>query len=146
MAKFCRNSHHWDLKNCSLVKELDQAAQVLNLGTYLWFHFSFSLPIVYITDERVQIDWQWLLCGVHSIMMVNSAQPDAGRGCTPSPFHSTCKVVVYAPAERADTLLLFLINPFLLCTFSRALMFNDGLTWRIGNRLLTHDYNVKHGL
>jgi hypothetical protein len=23
-----RNSHHWDLKNCSLVKELDQAAQV----------------------------------------------------------------------------------------------------------------------
>ena len=25
---YCRNSHHWELKNCSLVKELDQAAQV----------------------------------------------------------------------------------------------------------------------
>ncbi len=27
----------------------------------------------------------------------------------------TSKVVVYAPAERADTLLLFLLYPFLLC-------------------------------
>ncbi len=30
-------------------------------------------------------------------------------------YHHASKVVVYAPAERADTLLLFLIYPLLLC-------------------------------
>jgi hypothetical protein len=39
------------------------------------------------TDERVQIDRQWPLSGVHSIMMVKSAQPgEGGGGCTRSPF------------------------------------------------------------
>jgi hypothetical protein len=37
-----------------------------------------NLAIVFTTDERVQIDWQWPLSGVHSIVMVNSAQPGAG--------------------------------------------------------------------
>jgi hypothetical protein len=32
------------------------------------------------TDERVKIDWQWPLSGVHSIMMVNSAKPGEGGG------------------------------------------------------------------
>jgi hypothetical protein len=44
-------------------------------------------------------------------MMVNSSQPGEGGGCTPSPFHS----MVYGPAEKADTLLLFLLYPFVLC-------------------------------
>jgi hypothetical protein len=51
-------------------------------------------------------------------MMVNSAQPGVGGWCTPSPFTlstTTSKVVVYTPAERAVTLLLFLLYPFLLC-------------------------------
>jgi hypothetical protein len=41
------------------------------------------------TDERVQIDW--LLFGVHSIMMVKiqlSLVRVEGAGCRPSPFHS----------------------------------------------------------
>ena len=70
------------------------------------------------TDERVQTDRQWPLSSLHSIMMVNSAQPSAGRGCTPSPFTQTTitsKIVEYAPAEKAGTLLLFLLYPFLLC-------------------------------
>jgi hypothetical protein len=49
-------------------------------------------------------------------MMVNSAQPgEGGGGCTPSPITVstiTSKVVVYAPSERADTLLIFLLYPF----------------------------------
>jgi hypothetical protein len=51
--------------------------------------------------------------------MVNSAQPGEGGGCTrPPPFTPstiTSKVVVYAPAERADTLLLFLLYRILFC-------------------------------
>ncbi len=39
-----------------------------------------SPPIVSATDERVQIDWQWPLSGIHSIMMVNSAQRGEGGG------------------------------------------------------------------
>jgi len=42
------------------------------------------------TDERVQIDWQWPLSCVHSIMMVNSAHTGEGEGggCTLSLLHS----------------------------------------------------------
>jgi hypothetical protein len=32
------------------------------------------------TDERVQTDWQWPLSRLHSIMMVNAAQPGEGGG------------------------------------------------------------------
>jgi hypothetical protein len=49
-------------------------------------------------------------------MMEKSAQPGEGGGCTPTPFHYsistiTYKVVVYAPAERADTLPPILLYP-----------------------------------
>jgi hypothetical protein len=44
------------------------------------------LSTVELTTEYKE--WQWLLSGVHSIMMVKSAQPGDGFGCTPSPFHS----------------------------------------------------------
>jgi hypothetical protein len=57
-------------------------------------------------------------------MMVNSTQLEIGGGCTPSPFTIsaiTSKVVVYAPAERADTLILFLLYPFLLCGSNKVL-------------------------
>jgi hypothetical protein len=53
---------------------------------------------------------------VHHTVMVKLAQPGEGGGCTPSPFHSiyniTSKVVVYAPAEMADTLPLFLLYTY----------------------------------
>jgi hypothetical protein len=52
-------------------------------------------------------------------MIVKSVQlGEGGGGCTPSPFTLstvTRKVVVYAPAERADTLLIFLLYP---CMYS----------------------------
>jgi hypothetical protein len=35
------------------------------------------------TEERVQLDWQWPLSSLHSIMMVNSAQPAEGGGARP---------------------------------------------------------------
>ena len=44
------------------------------------------------------------------------------RGARPPPFilsTITSKVVVYAPAERADTLRLFLLHLFLLCGVSQ---------------------------
>ncbi len=67
---------------------------------------------VYDKEERVQIDWQWPLSGLHSIMIVNSARSGEGGGCMPCPPPFTLStitskvVVVCAPAERADTLLL----------------------------------------
>jgi hypothetical protein len=53
--------------------------------------------LIYDTDERVQINWQWTLSGVHSIMMANSAHEGGGR--TPSPFTLstiTSKAVIYS--------------------------------------------------
>jgi hypothetical protein len=50
--------------------------------------------------------------------MVKSAQPGEGGWYTPSlftPSTNTSKVVVYALAESADILLLFLLYPFVLC-------------------------------
>jgi hypothetical protein len=48
-------------------------------------------------------------------MMEKSAQPGSGEGCTPTPFlyiyHH--EVVMNAPAERADTLPLFLLVTFM---------------------------------
>ncbi len=45
-------------------------------------------------SHRVHIEWQWPLSGVYSIMMEKSAQPGAGGGCTPTPFHS-----IYLPSR-----------------------------------------------
>ncbi len=49
----------------------------------------------------------------HSIMRVKSAQAGEVGDCSPTPFPSTYKVVVYASAERADTLPLFLLYPYM---------------------------------
>ncbi len=78
------------------------------------------------------------LSRVHSIMMVNSAQSGEGGRCTPSPFHSiyhhqqSCGV--YAPAKKADTLLLFLLYPFLLC----------GKKYRDVQIIYSKDIHIKH--
>jgi hypothetical protein len=54
-------------------------------------------------------------CGVHSIMMEKVAKAGEGGRYTPTPFHyiyhHVYEVVVYAPAERADILPLFLLYP-----------------------------------
>ncbi len=65
--------------------------------------------------HRVHTEWQWPLFGTHSIMMVKSAQPGEGGSARPPPFALSTimtKVVVYAPAERTDTLCLFLLYPY----------------------------------
>jgi hypothetical protein len=48
-------------------------------------------------------------------MMVKSAQPGEVGGARPPPYTIASKVVVYAPAERADTLPLFLLYPYIYC-------------------------------
>jgi hypothetical protein len=57
-----------------------------------------------------------------SSVMEKLAQPGEGGGCTPIPFHYistiTYKIVVYTPAERADTLPLFLLYPFVYSVFT----------------------------
>jgi hypothetical protein len=53
--------------------------------------------------HRVHIEWHLPFSGLHSIVMVKLAQAGEDRGA----------VVVYAPAERADTLPLFLLYPYM---------------------------------
>jgi hypothetical protein len=64
-------------------------------------------------DHRVHTERQLPISGVHSITMEKSAQAgEGGRGGGSCPTHVppftlltiTYKVVVYAPAERADAL------------------------------------------
>ncbi len=38
------------------------------------------------SDRRVHTEWQWTLSGVNFIMMVKSAQPGEGGGCTALPL------------------------------------------------------------
>jgi hypothetical protein len=73
-------------------------------------------PLVVISCHRVHTVWQWPFSGVHSIMMEKLAQPGAGEGCTPTSLHISTimyKVLVYSPAEREDTLPLFLLHPYM---------------------------------
>ncbi len=70
--------------------------------------------------NRVHTEWQLPLSGGHSIMMEKFAQPGEVGG---APLHAhplslylpshTYKVVVYAPARRADTLTPFLLYPYM---------------------------------
>ncbi len=60
--------------------------------------------------------WQRPLSGLHSIMMEKSARAGEDGGARPPPCTIstiTYKVVVYALAERADTLSLFLLYPYM---------------------------------
>jgi hypothetical protein len=62
---------------------------------------------------------------VHSIMMEKLAQLGEGEGARPPPFTIstiTVKVVVYVPAERADTLPLFLPYPYMYSGDEETLM------------------------
>ncbi len=62
----------------------------------------------------VHTEWQWLISGVHSIMMEKSAltrEVGVARLPTFTLFTITYKVAVYTPDERADTLTLFHLYP-----------------------------------
>ncbi len=66
--------------------------------------------------EAGTTEWQWPHSGVHSIMMVKSAQSGEGGGVRPPPFTLSLPVVVqYGPAERTDTLPLFTLWLELCC-------------------------------
>ncbi len=61
---------------------------------------------------------QWLISGVHSIMMEKSALTGKGGGVRSPPFTLftvTYKVAVSAPAERIGAFPLFHLYPILLC-------------------------------
>jgi hypothetical protein len=61
-------------------------------------------------------EWQRPLSGICSIMMEKLGQAGESGGARPSPFSTstiTYKVVVYAPAEMADALPLFLLYPYM---------------------------------
>jgi hypothetical protein len=101
------------------------------------FTISHVLPC---SIHRVHTEWQCPISGVHSIMMEQSALAGEGVGCTPTPFtlftntHThTHKVAVYAPAERADTRLLFHLYP--ICT----LLFN---ILEMYESLSTYEYSI----
>jgi hypothetical protein len=96
----------------------------------LAFFFSFLLLICFGKSKRVHTEWQWPLSGVHSTMMEKLALPGEGEGCTHTPFHCiyhnhtiTYKVLVYvyAPAETAGTLPLFLYSPLYMYSVVKAL-------------------------
>jgi hypothetical protein len=75
----------------------------------------------HVQYHRVHTEWQLPVSGVHSIMMEKLAQPGDGAGARPPPYTLstiTHKVAVYAPAERADTFLLFLLSPYLYSVLS----------------------------
>jgi hypothetical protein len=75
-----------------------------------------------ISDHRVQTEWHWPLSGVHYIviMMEKSAQAGEGGGVRAYPFTMstiTYKIVVYAPAEWADTHPISTLSLYVLCVF-----------------------------
>jgi hypothetical protein len=74
---------------------------VRNMGILRYLRFRYK------TQLWMQDSGAMPLSGVHIIMMVKSAQPGEVGGSTTTPYilsTITFKVVVYAPAERADTL------------------------------------------
>jgi hypothetical protein len=79
-------------------------------------------------EHRVHTEWQLPVSGVHSIIRVEKlAQPGEGGGARPPPFTLvtiTYKVAVYAPAERADTLPLFHIYPYMYSVVWRSPSFS----------------------
>jgi hypothetical protein len=81
-------------------------------------------PLILKSGRAPHTEWQLPISGVHSIMMEKSAQPDKRGvgGAHPPPFTLvtiTYKVVLYAPAEWADTLPLFHFYPlYVVCCAS----------------------------
>ncbi len=68
--------------------------------------------------HRVHTEWQWFLAGVDPSWWKNPPSlVRVGGGCMLTPFHylpsRTKLCMVYALAERADTLPLFLLYPYM---------------------------------
>jgi hypothetical protein len=75
----------------------------------------------FVRDSRyhkVYTEWQRPLSGVHSIMMEKLVQAGEGGDARPPPFiifTITYKVAVYASSDKADTLPLFHLYPYVTC-------------------------------
>ncbi len=94
------NSHTWSTYVCVKKAKMYNFNCTVDANTH-----KFSKNRFY---RRVHTEWQWLLSGVHSIILQKLAQACEGGGCMPSPFHySSHHVKVHVPAEWADTLTLF---------------------------------------
>jgi len=69
--------------------------------------------------HRVNTEWQCPFSAVHYIMMEKNSPSLVWVGGDTLPYFtlstSTSKVVVHAPAERADALPLFLLYLYVLC-------------------------------
>jgi hypothetical protein len=87
------------------------------------FHISSSCVLqnlfgkLFVVDETTEYtEWQWPLSGIHSIMIEKSALVVRVGGARSTPFTISTiiyKVVVYTPDEKADTLPLFLLYPYM---------------------------------
>ncbi len=87
--------------------------QIFRLNAQVIFKLCILWYTVNPTEHK---EWQWLLSGVHSIMMEKNFQAGegGGGGARPPPFTVstiTYKVGMYAPAERVDSLPLFILYP-----------------------------------
>ncbi len=83
-------------------------------------------------NHRVHTEWQLPLSGLHSIMAEKLAQPGEGGVAPQPPFTVstiTYKVIVYALAEGADTLPLFLLYSYMysVVTIARGLEYGKGV-------------------
>jgi hypothetical protein len=77
------------------------------------------IRVSFLSDKsihRIHTEWQWTISGVHSIMMEKSAltrKVGVARLPTFTLFTITYKVAVYTTDERADTLPLFHLYPYM---------------------------------
>jgi len=103
----------------------------------VYFHFMtgiYTLTVMAVfagklslrAGHRVHTEWQQL-SGIHFSMMVKLAQGWWVGGWTPTPFHYIyhhVKVAVYGPAERADTITLFHLYPYMCSVVQTNLLTN----------------------
>ncbi len=103
-------SYFYSTTICTLWNRLSQKGKKSDPSFHSW-----QLVTSYLQGEggvgsnyRRHTEWQWPLSGVYSIHDGKSSPSWWGwrGGCTPSPFQ-------YLPLERADTLPLFLLYPYM---------------------------------
>ncbi len=83
-------------------------------NVYFLYLFHGTYLSCFCQGHRVHTEWQRPLSGVHSSMIEKLAQAGEGEGARPPPCHYSYHAV-YAPAEKADTLTLFHLYPYVLC-------------------------------
>ncbi len=83
-------------------------------------------------NHRIHTEWQRPLSGLHHDGKINPGWCRGGGAVRPPTFTLftiTYKVAVYAPAERTDTLPLFLLYPYELCGGNHKLKRTEVWNW-----------------